>query len=128
MARTAHHLAYKYTESDTPWYHRHREVPRRQAALDDLRYSRDELDQAAVEGRRPQPSKIKRGFSTWRYIYAYRSSKGAGENARLEEGSARMKLRVRAVEIRGLYRAGHEDDFDVLPANHRHNALRDTYW
>lgn len=126
MARTAHHLAHKYTESSTPWYIRHRGEPRRQAALYDFRYSRDELDQAAEEGRRPQPRRVRRSFSSWRYMYAYRPSATVGGYMALEEGTARTELRVRLAEIRGLHRAGHDDDFVVVPTNHRHHAVWDA--
>lgn len=126
MARTAHHLAYKYTDSGTPWYTCHRGEPQRHAALYDLRYSRDDIAQAEEEGRRPQPRKVRRSFSSWRYMYAYRSSAIVGGYMAQEEGTARRELRVRLAEIRGLHRAGHDDDFVVTPVNHRHHALWDA--
>ncbi|SEG94180.1 hypothetical protein SAMN05216223_12967 [Actinacidiphila yanglinensis] len=89
-----------------------------------LRYTHGELARAALEGRRPVPTKMLRRITSWQWwLLDFRDASFSTEIA-TAEGRARLKGRLEAQRIRGLHLAGHDlDDADIPPVRHRHGGL-----
>lgn len=95
----------------------------------DLRYSARVLAEAAREGRRPRPTRVRRTVEIHRLPRADHDGT-VGRSAAQEERRARRRLRDRLLALRGLIGAsrtgpldrGAADAVDVPPARHRHGA------
>ena len=102
MSRTAHHISYAHELASCPW---------RTVILYDLRFSAASL---VVQGKRPQPERIRRAVAIYSYPRAFNDNREVACLARFSERKARRRLRH---ELRRM------DVDDVTPVRHRHEAV-----
>ncbi|MGI5164151.1 hypothetical protein ACQEU3_07320 [Spirillospora sp. CA-253888] len=107
MARTAHHVR-----------------PRR-AHLTDLRYSRETLAEAARNGHRPRPQRVRRAIGARSFARALDDGWVAWY-ATVEERRERRRLRLALGRVRALANAGGPEAGEAVvlpPGRHRRGAL-----
>lgn len=128
MARTAHHVRRSGApDGDPAW---------RRVVLYDLRYSSRALADAAREGRRPRPCRVRREVAVYTFLRSG-DDRGIAVAASIAERRARARLRNRMAAVLAAVRtpsgsvlgtaldapASAGDADDVPPVRHRHGAL-----
>ncbi|WP_329571280.1 hypothetical protein [Kitasatospora sp. NBC_01266] len=100
--------------------------------LVDLRYSTRNLTEAAKERRRPQPGAVRRRVDAYSYARSIVRDRSVSRLAWDEERRTRQRLRAelglvqRQLNARtdGRPAIARTDIPDIVPARHRHSALR----
>lgn len=147
MSRTVHHVVYNYRESTlardrelrritdsgvhvwVSWHQLHN--PMEWHSLTDLRYSAAALAEAAREGRRPRPQRLRHRLAA----YTYPRATGARLVARisnLQERSLRAADRAMGQRARQVLRGSQDAveaawDLDFPDPRHRHFAVWDSW-
>ncbi|MFD4861038.1 hypothetical protein [Streptomyces atratus] len=126
MARTAHHLPPSQTRKT---YDDRVNIPWHSVVLNALRYSARSLTEAAGEGRRPRPQRVRRRVNVYCFP-RHNRDRGVSRDSALAERRARQRLRAQAGTIRRLVNTPTgelareaADMVDVPPANHRHSSI-----
>lgn len=121
MSRTARHVRPSEPREDDPAW--------RRVVVYDLRHSSRVLADAAREGRRARPERVRRSVAVYSFLRS-QGDRSIGTAALIEERRARARLRtatvalLRAVNVpAGPVRAAGADTVDVPLVRHRHSAL-----
>lgn len=116
MGKTAHHQKDKFDKREWPegyrlWWRGRGRQPVRQHRIYDLRYSSAELRDAAEQGRRPSPDKVRRTASWYSYSQAwapssartYAATRNERDNRRYVKAQLNAGLRTKGELQKRLY-------------------------